>query len=65
MTQVILDETLRRMLPDLSQPIELCDESGRILGHIFPVADTPMIVPEGPRTNPEELRCRKPSEGRS
>ncbi|HWG47363.1 MAG TPA: hypothetical protein VN688_31660 [Gemmataceae bacterium] len=59
MTKVILSETLRSMLPDLSQPIELCDASGRIVGHIFPVADTPTIVSEEPQTTQRRLRPRK------
>jgi hypothetical protein len=36
MTKVTIDETLRSKLNGLDQQIELCDESGRTLGHYLP-----------------------------
>lgn len=32
MTRVLLDPALLKRLHNLAQPLELCDESGRILG---------------------------------
>jgi len=39
MTQITLDAELRKRLGNLQQPIELCDETGRVVGHVFPAAD--------------------------
>jgi hypothetical protein len=39
MTKVTIDNTLRSKLNGLDEQIELCDESGRTLGHFLP-ADT-------------------------
>jgi hypothetical protein len=38
MTKVILDATLRGKLLDLNQPLELLDESGRLLGRFIPTS---------------------------
>lgn len=38
MTRTVLDPSLRTKLPDLSQPLEFCDESGALLGIFTPVA---------------------------
>jgi len=39
MSRVTLDAELRKKLGDLSQVIELCDESGRVVGQIVPTAN--------------------------
>lgn len=39
MTRVVVDETLRSRLHNLTQPLELCDESGRVIGRVFPAED--------------------------
>ena len=36
MSKVIVDESLRNQLPDLDQPLEFCDPSGKTLGHYLP-----------------------------
>jgi hypothetical protein len=36
MTKVIVDEALRSKLNGLNEQMELCDESGRKLGHFLP-----------------------------
>ena len=38
MTRVVLDAQLRSRLLDLTQPLDLCDESGRVLGTFRPLA---------------------------
>ena len=38
MTRLVLDSELREKLRDLTEPLELCDESGRELAHLTPVA---------------------------
>ena len=36
MSKVIVDETLRSKLNGLNTELELCDETGRVLGHFLP-----------------------------
>jgi hypothetical protein len=55
MTQVILDATLRNKLHDLKQPLELCDESGKVLARIIPVLDESQYEAVEPPISPEEL----------
>ena len=59
MTRVILDEMLRSKLHNLSQPLELCDEAGRVLGHIFPMVDPSQYEPREPQVSEEELDRRE------
>lgn len=61
MTRIIVDETLRSRLHNLSQPLELCDESGRILARLTPVADLSQFEPWEPTFDEEELRRREQS----
>lgn len=37
MTQIIVDDALRSKLQNLTQPLELCDESGTVLARLTPV----------------------------
>ncbi|MBY0521927.1 MAG: hypothetical protein K2R98_00925 [Gemmataceae bacterium] len=39
MSKITLDAVLRSKLPDLSQPLELCDEAGKVVARITPVLD--------------------------
>jgi hypothetical protein len=39
MTRVTLDEILRSKLRDLTDAIELYDESGRLVARVYPAAD--------------------------
>jgi hypothetical protein len=39
MTQIIVDAALSNQLHDLKSPAELCDPSGRVLGHFVPASD--------------------------
>ena len=38
MAKVIVDESLRSRLNGLDEQVELCDESGRTMGHFLPDA---------------------------
>jgi hypothetical protein len=42
MVRVTIDETFRSMLGRLDSPLELCDESGRVVGHFIPQQDRSM-----------------------
>jgi hypothetical protein len=60
MTRVIVDETLRNKLHNLSEPLELCDESGRVLARLTPLLDPSRYNLE-PQISQEEMRQRKQS----
>jgi hypothetical protein len=59
MTQVILDSVLRSKLYNLTQPLELCDESGRVLARLTPVPDPSQFEPVEPPLSAEELQRRR------
>ena len=56
MTRVILDEILRNRLHNLTDAIELCDESGRVVARVYPTADLSDYEPWVPPISDEELR---------
>ena len=56
MTKVTVDETLRGKLHNLSEPLELCDESGRVVAQLFPVPDLSDYELWQPDVSEEELR---------
>jgi hypothetical protein len=65
MTQIVIDADLLGRLNGLKGPAELCDESGRLLGHFVPAVDEP-IRPEpgdGCPFTPEELERFRHEEG--
>lgn len=56
MTRVIANDTLRNMLHDFSQPVEICDESGKVLCRVFPAIDLSEYEPWEPPMTAEEWR---------
>jgi len=64
MTQVIVDEMLRGKLHNLSQPLELCDASGRVLARLIPLLDPSQYNLE-PQISQEEIRRRKQAKEKS
>jgi hypothetical protein len=62
MTQVLVTETLRSMLHNLSQPLELCNESGQILACVYPMLDLSQYEPLEPQISREEMQRRKQSD---
>ena len=61
MTRVIANEALRSLLHNLSQPLELCDESGQVLGRVFPALDLSQYEPVEPQISHEEFLRRRQS----
>ena len=59
MTKITLDADLRAKLLNLSQVLELCDESGRIVARLFPTIDLSQYEPWEPPISEEELRRRE------
>lgn len=62
MTRIVLDPTLREKLHNLVQPLELCDETGRVLARLLPVYDRAEYGPLEPQISEEELRRREQSD---
>ena len=56
MTKVVVDPALRSKLHNLTEPLELCDESGQVLPHVFPSLDLSEYEPWEPPMSEEELR---------
>jgi hypothetical protein len=61
MTRVVLDAALRQKLHNLTQPLELCDESGQPLAHLIPLVDLSQYEPLQPQVSDEELLRRSQS----
>jgi hypothetical protein len=59
MTRVLLDEVLRNKLLDLRQPLELCDESGKVLARVTPVGQIAANAATEPQLSEEELQRRE------
>jgi hypothetical protein len=59
MTQILVDATLRSRLYDLKQPLELCDDSGKVLARLIPVPDPSQYEPIEPHISDEELQRRR------
>jgi len=59
MTKVVLDAALRSKLHNLTEPLELCDESGRVLGKVLPSVDLSQYEPWEPPISEEKLRRRE------
>jgi len=61
MTRIILDAALRQKLNNLTQPLELCNESGQVLARLTPVLDPSQYGPLEPQVSDEELLRRSQS----
>jgi len=55
MTQLILDAAFAGKLNGLTQAVQLCDPSGRVLGQFVPVLDLSEWEPVSPEVTEEEL----------
>ncbi|HEX7449405.1 MAG TPA: hypothetical protein VF306_17750 [Pirellulales bacterium] len=65
MTRIMVDAELRGKLGDLSEPLDLCDESGRVIGRVLPVTTA---LPPGysePPLSEEEWKRREQEPGYS
>ncbi len=64
MSQFILDANSIHTLTALTQPVDLCDPSGKVLGHFVPrirLAEWEIV---GSEPNPDELSKREQSQGK-
>jgi hypothetical protein len=59
MTRVILDAAMRsQLLKGRSESLEICDESGRLIGYFTPVSDSLEEDREMPPLSDEEIERR-------
>ncbi len=65
MTRITCDAALREKLHNLAQPLELCDESGRVLARVVPVVDQGLYESSEPQISGEELDRRVASRGKT
>ena len=63
MTRITLDVETRKKLLNLTQPLDLCDETGRVLGTYTPMACPAAEDCDEPRLSDEELRRRAQGPG--
>jgi hypothetical protein len=62
MTRIILDAASLSKLHNLSQPLELCDETGAVRAQLIPVLNPDDYEPcEPPPLSEEEMRKRRES----
>lgn len=61
MTRIVIDSALPAKLPELTQPVELCDSAGRVVGRFFPTLDASEFEPVDPNVTDDELQRRKQS----
>lgn len=62
MTTIVVNETLRVMLHDFSQPLALRNDEGQLLGHFVPAAAPLVGTREPPPLTEEELQRREAEE---
>ena len=62
MTQILLDETLRTKLLNLTKPLEIVDETGRVVGRVFPAVDLSQYEAWEPEFDEEQLQRREKSD---
>jgi hypothetical protein len=70
MSRVLLDDDLRNKLNGLREPVEVCDETGRTVGHFLPAAAYDdmfyaALAAGSPRSKDELKRRHQESGGRS
>jgi hypothetical protein len=59
MKRVMIDEATRRKLGDLREPLEVCDDSGRVLAYLTPAEDRSIYDELVCPTSNEELDRRE------
>jgi hypothetical protein len=64
MPKIVVDAVLRRKLQAIAEPVELCDESGQVLGRFVPTVDLSEYEPVVPQVSDEELDRRSQSKER-
>ena len=61
MTRIIIDDAMKAKLHNLAEPLELCDQDGRLLARVVPHYD-PAEVDLDPKISQEEIERRSASQ---
>jgi hypothetical protein len=61
MTRIVVNETLLSQLHNLTEPLELYDQRGRLLGRVFPAPEQGDYEQVEPPISEEELQRREQS----
>ena len=61
MQRIMLDVELLQKLSNLTQPAELCDTTGKVVGKYIPAVDLSRAQPYVPEFSEEELRQQEES----
>jgi hypothetical protein len=61
MPKIVIDAALRAQLQAITEQVELCDESGQVLGRFLPTVDLSQYEPLEPQVSEEELERRSRS----
>ena len=56
MNQIVIDNETKSRLGDFTEPVEICDATGRVLGRLIPVTGESDDEPYEPEFSEEELR---------
>jgi hypothetical protein len=64
MTRVIINAEIQGKLLNLKEPLELCDESGRVLARVLPHYDPADYENLEPEISEEELKQRRQDKGK-
>ena len=65
MTRIVIDSQLREKLHNLIEPLELCDEAGRVLALLTPSGGSSRGDEIEPRISGEELLRRQRNKGKT
>jgi len=60
-TRIVIDAAVRSKLNNLTEPLELCDESGQVLARLTPAIDLSEYEPLEPQVSDAELLRRSQS----
>lgn len=56
MNQIVIDNEMKSRLGDFTEPVEICDATGNVLGRLIPTSDGSADKPYEPKFTEEELQ---------
>jgi hypothetical protein len=63
MTKIVVDRVVWERLASVKEPVQLCDEQGRVFGCFTPAAEQPPFEWGRPQISEEELQRRAQGQG--
>jgi hypothetical protein len=59
MTRIVINAEIRKLLHNLSEPVELCDDTGRVVARVTPAVDLSEWDVAEPEDDEAELQRRE------